>query len=113
MKIATSLAVLTESHRVGAEVAALIAPGVQLPSLEDSIKSSQQLYNQLKHFSYVVQEDGSVELEISDDVILAILRLYGKFANALGIVVGVVKSLLPTLKADVKTTEALANEPRE
>ena len=112
MKITTSLAVLTESHRVGTEVAAMIAPGVQLPSLEDSIKSSQ-LYNQLKHFSYVVQEDGSVELEISDDVILAILRLYGKFARVLQIVVGVVKSLLPTLKADVKTLEALVNELRE
>lgn len=113
MKITTSLAVLTESHRVGTEVATLIAPGVQLPSLEDSIKSSQQLYNQLKHFSYVVQEDGSVELEVSDDVILAILRLYGKFANALGAVIGVVKSLLPTFKADLKFVEALANEPRE
>ena len=112
MKIIMSRAVLEESHKVGSEIAQLIVPGFPVPSLDEQLAETCAVYEPLKHMHYRVGLDGGVEIEVSDTVVIAVLRLYSRFAGAVNAIVQTVKVMLPMLKSDVQAVNELIAERR-
>ena len=110
MKIIMSRAVLEESHKVGSEIAQMIVPGFPVQSLDEQIEDASAVYGPLKHMHYRVDLDGGVEVEVSDTVVIAVLRLYSRFAGVVNAIVQTVKVMLPMLKSDVQAVNALITE---
>lgn len=112
MKIIMSRSVLEESHKVCSEITQLIIPGFPAMSLEDQLEMSRAEYGMRKNINMRVDHDGGVEFEMADEVVIAVLRLYGRFAGVINAVVQTVKVMIPMLKADFNAVNQLIEERR-
>lgn len=113
MKIITSFDVMCEANIVGTQIAQMIEPHYCAASLEGQISTLQNTYNALKHYNFEVNYlTEEVTLEIDDKVIIAIIKLYGKMASTVNVLINVAKSLWPVMKADAAEVTSLMNELR-
>lgn len=112
MKIIISRPVLEESHKVGSEITQLIAPGFPAMPLDEQLEMSHAEYDMRKNINMRVDHEGGIEFEMSDEVVIAVLRLYGRFAGVINAVVQTVKIMIPMLKADFNAVNQLIEERR-
>ena len=111
MKIIISRTLWKASSDVGAEVAQAIAPGFPTFTVEEQLNQLLE-GNAFKHFAIEV-DSNEISYEISDELLIRILRMYSRVISTCAAIVQLAKPLFAGFKNDIAAINEMAREPKE